>query len=533
MRKKTAQMPADLSKQAVIYARYSDHSQREESIEQQVEECEAYAAVNGYNVVHVYADKAISGRSDKRPQFQRMMRDAERRTFGVVLSYKSNRISRNMLQALQYEARLDALGVQTLYVKEEFGNTAAGRFALRTMMNVNQFYSENLAEDVKRGMMDNANECKVNGMIAFGYQRGADGRFTINEREAAVVRYIFASVLQGQTFAEIARTLNAKGIKTRRGNAWGAGSFHRMLRNENYIGTYSYNGVVVEGGVPAIVDKELFWQVQECMTDRERSLKHKNEVAEYLLTGKLICGECGNYMVGVSGTGRHGGKYFYYKCSTRHAKGDCGKTNVRKDHIERSVVELVQDAVFNDDSIEWIAANAHKAFVDASADTEIKLLTDELAECDKAISNILKAVEQGMYSPALNARMQTLEAEADTLRKSLAVAKANRANPPEPERIIFFLQQLRDGNAADPGYQKLIIDTFVRSVTLWDDHIEVDCYYTDGARSCGPVKRKSSGVRKAVKGVHHLQTIRTRHGDEAALSLTQTCIVVLAPFVRS
>ena len=102
-----------------------------------------------------------------------MMRDAEKKEFGIVIAYKSNRIARNMLQALQYEAKLDLFGIRTLYAKEEFGNTAAGRFALRTMMNVNQFYSENMAEDIRRGMRDNAEACKVNGALPLGYVKRA------------------------------------------------------------------------------------------------------------------------------------------------------------------------------------------------------------------------------------------------------------------------------------------------------------------------------------------------------------------------
>ena len=159
----------------VIYARYSSHNQKEESIEQQIEECTAFAETNGITVTHIYADKAISGRTDRRTEFQRLMRDAEKRKFQVVIAYKSNRISRNMLNALSYLQKLESYGIETLYAKEEFGNTAAGRFALRTMMNVNQFYSENMAEDIRRGLKDNAAECKVNGALPYGYKKGEDG----------------------------------------------------------------------------------------------------------------------------------------------------------------------------------------------------------------------------------------------------------------------------------------------------------------------------------------------------------------------
>lgn len=125
-----------LNLSAVIYARYSSHAQNDASIEQQIDECQEYARQHGYKIVGVYADRAMSGRSDRRPEFQKMMRAAEKHEFQIVLAYKSNRISRNMLHALSYEDKLAQHGVNVVYCKEEFGNNAAGRFALRTMMNV-------------------------------------------------------------------------------------------------------------------------------------------------------------------------------------------------------------------------------------------------------------------------------------------------------------------------------------------------------------------------------------------------------------
>ena len=140
----------------VIYARYSSHAQKDASIEQQVAECRKFAAERNISIVEIYADRAISGKTDRRPSFQRMMHDAEKRKFQVVIAWKSNRIGRNMMQAMVNEARLNEFGIRVLYTEEDFDDTAAGRFALRSMMNVNQFYSENMAEDIKRGLQDNA-----------------------------------------------------------------------------------------------------------------------------------------------------------------------------------------------------------------------------------------------------------------------------------------------------------------------------------------------------------------------------------------
>ena len=200
---------------AVIYARYSSHNQRDVSIEQQVEACRKHAAELGLTVTATYEDRAISGKTDKRPSFQRMMRDAEQHKFAYVLAWKSNRIGRNMMQALVNESRLVDCGVKVFYAEEDFDDNAAGRFALRSMMNVNQFYIENMAEDVKRGLYDNAKKGLVNGSLPLGYKRGADGKPEIDEPKAAIVREIYTRVAAGELFASIADDLNARGNKTR------------------------------------------------------------------------------------------------------------------------------------------------------------------------------------------------------------------------------------------------------------------------------------------------------------------------------
>lgn len=114
----------------VIYARFSSHNQREESIEQQVAECKAFAALSGISVVGVYSDSAKTGRTDRRPQFQKLQREAAKGDFNYIIAYKSNRIARNILNALMFENEMEKLGIKVVYAKEEFGNNAAGRCRL-------------------------------------------------------------------------------------------------------------------------------------------------------------------------------------------------------------------------------------------------------------------------------------------------------------------------------------------------------------------------------------------------------------------
>lgn len=536
-RKGFAEEHEDYTRIGVIYARYSSHNQKEESIEQQVEECMAFAKQNKIKIVHAYADKALSGRTDKRPQFQKMMRDAEKKQFSVVVAYKSNRIARNMLQALNYEDRLSRFGIETLYAKEEFGNTAAGRFALRTMMNVNQFYSENMAEDIKRGMRDNAESCKVNGALPLGYVKGEDGRYAIDPREAEIVRSIYEKVLDGVSFADIANDLNSRGIKTKQGNRWNKNSFHRMLTNDVYIGVYRHSGYVNEQGVPPILEKEVFYAMQNHLLTKKNPRGRHRENNDYLLTGKLRCGYCQSFMVGISGTSRTGDKHYYYTCNDRRTGGGCKKENVRKDYIEYVIAVLTQRFILRDDVIEWIADNAMDALKQASNQDEIAAMEAELAEDRKATKNIMNAIEQGIFTATTKDRLLELELDISTLENSIAMAKAaNDGKVIEKERIIWSLEQFKDCNPELKSDQKHLIDTFVKTVYLWDDRIEIDYYYAgkDSKISCN--LDSLSGTVEGAQAVltsslapHHKRVIRTSDGYTVTICLTADGFVLLSP----
>lgn len=461
----------------VIYARYSPGSrQKEESIEQQVEECMLFAQANDIEVIHVYSDKKITGKTDKRANFQKMMRAAEKKEFDVVVAYKSSRIARNMLHAMIHESKLEELGIKTLYAKEEFGNTAAGRFALRTMMNVNQFYSENLREDVLRGMMDNAKNCKVNGVLPLGYKKGEDGKYAIDEHGAAIVKEIYRRILAGEELIEIRNDLNSRGIKTKSGSLWNKNSFHRILTNDTYIGVYRFRGVVVEGGVPPIISREDFEAVQDWLLTKKKPIGRKRENGDYYLTGKLYCGYCSSFMVGISGTSRSGILHYYYICKERRDSGNCKKTNVKRDWIEQQVAELTQQFILRDDVIEWIADSAVRFHAEAHKDSEISTLEDELEENKKAAKNIVAAIEQGIITAATKDRLLELELDISNLERIIRLAKIDD-KPLDREQIVFFLRKMRDGSPESKAYQKKLIDTFVKAIYLRDDDIRIDYYY--------------------------------------------------------
>lgn len=484
---------------AVIYARYSSHAQKDESIEQQVAECMEYAAKNNLEVIEVYADRHLTGRSDKRPEFQRMMRHAEKRQFQVVIAYKSNRIARNMLHALMYEDKLSKYGIRVVYVKEEFGDTAAGRFALRTMMNVNQFYSENMAEDIKRGLYDNAMNCMVtNGHLPLGYQKGEDGKYEIVEEEAAVVREIFSRVACGEAFIDIARDLNERGIKTSRGKLWGKNSFHSILNNERYTGVYIYGDVRIEGGVPQIIGKELFYTVQELLKNKKNPQGRHRVNGDYLLTGKLYCGKCKSHMVGMSGTGKLGKLHYYYICQKKRLEKACNKDNVRRDWIEEQVAAAIREYILKDDVIKWIADCVQEYGRKRRSQSQLGLLESQLAENKKAIKNLLAAIEAGIITATTKERLLELEAEQARITAKISLEKAEVPEVAK-EDVIAWLESFRDGDIKDKKYQAKLFDTFLIAAYLYDKKLKI-AFNFSGKKNTISVPLDASVVDNIEKG---------------------------------
>ncbi len=469
----------------VIYARYSSHNQKDMSIEQQVEKCQELASDCGIEIIEIYEDRAISGKSDKRPGFQRMMRDAAKGKFQYVIAWKSNRIGRNMLEAMMNEVKLQELGIRLLYVEEDFDDTAAGRFAARSMMNVNQFYSENMAEDIRRGLYSNAANCMVaNGHLPFGYKASDDLHYMIDEPKDDIVREIFTRVACGEPLIDIANDLNRRGIKTSRGSEWNKNSFHSVLKNERYRGIYIYGDIRKENGIPRIVSDELFYKVQEVLKTKKNPQGRHRINGDYLLTGKLYCGMCGSHMKGVSGTAKSGRLHYYYACTKKKAeKGKCTKKPIKRDYLERKVAQALKDNILRDDVIEWIADNVERYQRQHKDNPELVILQDRLGEIRVSIKNILAAIEQGIITSSTKERLQELESEQSQISGKIAVLNADHIEV-KREDVIAWVESFRDGDIESKEYQALLFDTFLVAVYLYDDgHIKIVFDVSGGERT--------------------------------------------------
>lgn len=467
------------NKNCVIYARYSSHAQNDASIEQQLDDCKQYAEQHELNIIGVYADRAISGTSDKRPEFQRMVRDSAKRRFQYVIVWKVDRFARNRYDSATYKVRLRNNGVKLLYAKESIPDGPEGILLESILEGSAEYYSANLAQNVKRGMNDLARQGKIaGGVMPFGYQRGEDGRFAIQPDEAEIVRMAFHMYADGMPTKQICDTLNSQGYRNRNGKPFTKNSFRTIFRSERYTGVYTYGDIRIEGAMPAIISRDIFDQVQKILNQRMRAPATGRDV-NYLLTGKLYCGKCRDAMVGESGTSHTGAIYYYYKCRTRKRSGSCDMKPVKKDEIERMVANVTRKRVLNDTMIDRIAKAAIKIQSQEDRDnSKANILSGQLKSIESKIQNLMDAIEAGIITSTTKSRLMELEEQRTQLMRS--IEKEKLENPVVTyEDIVYWLQKVK----ATATEEKLI-DLFVQRIYLYDDHFEVYYQHIEGNPIC-------------------------------------------------
>ena len=195
---------------AVIYARYSSDNQREESIEGQIRECTAYAEKNGITVVKHYIDRALSAKTDNRPDFQQMIKDSEKRLFDIVLVWKLDRFARNRYDSAHYEYQLERNHVKLVSATEPISDSPAGIMVKSMLTGMAEYYSAELSEKVVRGMTENVLKGKYNGgTIPIGFKVDEEKFFQIDPLKAPFVVEAFQRYNDGATMKELMNWLNA------------------------------------------------------------------------------------------------------------------------------------------------------------------------------------------------------------------------------------------------------------------------------------------------------------------------------------
>lgn len=455
----------------VIYARYSSHSQTEQSIEGQLQTCYEYARNNGHVVIAEYIDRALSAKTDDRPQFQKMIADSDKHAFEAVLVYQLDRFARNRYDSAINKAKLKKNSVRVISARENISEDASGILVEGVLESMAEYYSAELSQKIRRGMDINADKCLSNGSNpGLGYTVDEERHFHIDPAGAAIVKEVFELYASGKTVTEIVAHLNAKQVKTSLGREFNKNSLHRMLKNKRYIGYYIYKNTEIEGGMPRILDDELFERVQHILDRNQKAPARTRGEGEYLLTTKLFCGYCREMMTGYGGTSKTGTAYRYYSCNNAK-KQKCKKKIVRKKHIEDRII-LECRKLLTEKNIENIAisvAAACEADYDSSA---IKRIKAAIRETDTAIENLWKALEQGQAVDMITERIEKRKQEREELKAQLAI-ETNKQLVFTAPQIRAFLYSLKKGNVNDETNRKGIVNIFLRAVYLYDDRFSL------------------------------------------------------------
>ena len=493
---------------AVVYARFSSHRQGEQSIEGQVAEAQRFADAHGLTIVHVYADRAQTGRNDNREQFQLMLADAAKHAFDALIVWKTDRIGRNKEEIALNKYHLKKNGVKIYYVAEAIPDTPEGIILEAVIEGMAAYYSEQLSQNVRRGMKTSAQKGRyTGGTCPLGYTIDKNKKYVIDPKHAPTVRQIFNLYAEGKTITEIVKILNEQGLRTTKGNVFTHNSLRTVLRNKKYIGTYEYNDeVTIENVVPPIIDAETFHKVQELLDFNHLKGGHKKAKVDYLLTEKLFCGKCGALMSGVCGTSKQGVRHHYYICSAKKKKL-CNKRAVRQCWIEGLVLKHTIALVQNEELLEYIAENTYQYYLAQNTDTSYtQSLQKALYETEKAISNLLRAVEAGIFNASTKERLDELEIQKSELKEALAAAKLKEDLGLKKEHIVFFLKQFAGMDYTDIACQKRLIKTFVNSVFVYDDKVVLTFNYSGDTRTM-TLKEIDGGLQQGIRiprsVVHH------------------------------
>ena len=505
---------------AALYARVSsDRQDVDLSVSAQLRALKEYAKANGYYVAREYVDEAESGRVADRPQFREMIEEGSKpkAPFDVILVWKFSRFTRKREHAVAFKSQLRRKGIRVVSITEQAEDNATGRLLEGIIESVDEYYSENLAQEVVRGMREAASRGFFLGSNApFGYRKikvsdGAKERPTleVDPATAPVVREIFEKSLRGSGRKE----LNDRGI-TNRGKRWYKGTLHYVLRNEAYTGTAVWgkaskgqeaaDPVRVEGAWPTLVSRELFDEVQQAMSERAPKVQRPARVgSQYLLSGLLRCGVCGKP---YSAQGAKSGQFAYYICGTlfREGAGTCSARYLNAPRLETFVVEKIRERILNEETIvELVTLVAEE--IDAMAGElsgRLEVVEAELSDVRRRLGKLYEAIETSeltleVLSPrimSLRHREEQLETARDDAETRL---EQRRVVLPDTEEIVEYVADfrnfLKDGTIPE---RKALIRNFVEGIEVEGD--EATLTYTVPMPSDG-VTSESTSVLDFVK----------------------------------
>ena len=476
---------------AICYYRYSSDAQRDVSIVQQKDAAHEYAEHHGYHIIKEYDDPAYSGTRDDRPAFQLMLYEVEKLRPAYLILWKTDRLSRDRIDAVMAKKRLRECGVKIVYVAESIPDDDEA-----TQILMESIYEAMAAsfivshrKNVVRGMTYNAENAFYNGVKMLGYVGEVDHKYEVDQATAPTVRRIFKEYTEGVPMQKICDSLNNAGQKTVRGNRFTVNSLRNILVNRAYIGEYKFGKTLIPDGMPRLIDDETFQKAQAKLEANKRGgkgaikkLHPEIEIEDYWLTGKICCGLCGGTMQGVSGTSRSGNLYYYYSC-INYRKHTCTLKYQRKELMEKIVLYILDDLI-NDPALRIIIAEKcyayHQAQNDDNGAYEASIRA-QLKDVEGKLNNLVKAIEAGIFNSTTAERMNVLENQKSMLNDALLAEQNRKKCDLTLNTIVKFLSSLV-GDINNPDTRHRLLDFFVDKIYVYPDKMVLTFYYTDDRR---------------------------------------------------
>ena len=312
----------------------------------------------------------------------------------------------------------------------------------------------------------------------FGYYVDDTDHYQIDETLAPVVREIFTRYLDGMRVNDIVKLLNERGIK-HKGFEMKYNAVFRILTNRKYIGEYKFGDIVIPNAIPAIIDEETFNSVQQRMARNKKAPAMHRSEDDYLLTTKLFCGKCGAMMTGVIGTSHTSRQYRYYKCN--HSKqGKCDKKTVKKEWLEELVLDEIKELLSSDEVIEELADRIYE--LQLQEDNTATSIQAQLTGVETKLNNLVEAITQGIYSSTTKKALDELEERKRNLE--IELFEVQMRNPVlTKEQILFALHNFRKIDISTQEGKQRLIDGFVNSIYLYDDHLVITYNYKGQSRT--------------------------------------------------
>ena len=475
-----------------LYARFSSDNQRSESIDAQIRAMKTYCKQRNFVIVNTYVDEAKSATTDRRPAFQQMIADSKDGNFNILLVHKLDRFARNRYDSAVYKRELKKNGVMVYSVLENLDNSPESIMMEAVLEGMSEYYSQNLAREVMKGMRETALQCKHTGGIPpLGYDVDPETqKLVINEQEAKTVRLIFNMYSKGHGYADILETLHLGNHKTKRGCGFLKSSLYSILTNPKYQGTYVFNRssskdangrrnthlyksneeiIAIDGGCPQIVDTATFQNVQERLHNNKHAGRRNAAKHNYLLSGKVRCAECGGSMVGSTRpSGRSKLLHSTYRCLSKAYA--CNNKEINRDYLERYTISLLEKHIFNATAMKRITKQLKQEAVNQGKKDQDRIdkLQDKLAEVTSALNNVADAVGAGLLSDVLVNRLAELENEKAEIEEALSMDPVTAQEVSiDPQAILAEYADLKK-TPASPTY-KDFLQKFIAS-------IEVDRY---------------------------------------------------------